>query len=207
MTNVKTPIRSTLRQKQALATRSLIVSTARALFLERGYSCTTIEAIAESAGVAVSTVYAIFGSKRAILTAIREAWHGQTNIREVVYGSPQAAQPAQRLEQLAYATRLQWEIGSEVIAIYTGAAAADPEAANELAKALEGRRRGLETFAASLGPYLRQGLDVARAAAIIQALCLPEVYKELVQHSGWTAETYQSWLLQALKHELLEEAG
>jgi AcrR family transcriptional regulator len=200
-------MKSTLRQRQAQATRSLIVTAAQALFLERGYVGTTIEAIAERAEVAVSTVYAVFGSKRGILRAIREAWHAQSRIRDATYDAPGVATPQERLEQLAQATRQQWELGSEVVAIYTGAAAADPEAAAELAEALKGRRQGMETFALSLEPHLRHGLDASLAAAILRVLCSPEVFDELVRRSGWTPDAYQAWLLQALKRELLDGTG
>jgi hypothetical protein len=91
-----------------------------------------------------------------------------------------------------------------LITIYQGAAAADPEAAAELSEALKGRRKGMETFALSMEPHLPPGLDVTRAAAILQALCLPEVYNQLVRQSGWPADAYQAWLLHALKRELLE---
>ena len=90
--------------------------------------------------------------------------------------------------------------------IYTIAAAADLEAAAELSDALAGRRKGMETFAMSLEPHLRPGLDTARAA-ILQALCLPDVFNTLVRQSGWQTEAYQAWLSQALKRELLEEFG
>ncbi len=203
MEDVKRQTKPTLRQRQAQFTRNSIVMAAQALFLEQGYACTTIEAIAEQAGVAVSTVYAVFGSKRGILRAIRETWHEHSHIREVAYGSPGTAGPKERLEQLAQATRKQWQTGSEVLAIYSGASAADPEAATELAEALEGRRKGLQTFARSLEPHLRPGLSAANAAAILQALCLPEVFDELVRHSGWSMETYEAWLAQALQRELL----
>lgn len=196
-------MKSTLRQRQAQATASMIVTAAKDLFLERGYSGTTIEAIAERAGVAVSTVYAVFGSKRGILRAIRTAWHERSHIRDVTVGGLGGSQPEERLEQLAQATRRQWETGAEVIAIYQGAAAADPEAAAELSQALEGRRKAMETFAQSLEPHLRPGLDVARAAAILQALCMAEVYHELVRRSSWSAEDYQAWLAQTLKSALL----
>lgn len=199
----KRQIKSSLRQRQAQATASLIVTAAKALFLERGYTGTTMEAIAERADVAVSTVYAVFASKRGILRAIRSAWHEVSHIRDVTYGNPGGAGPEERLEKLARASRQQWESGTEVITIYKGAAAADPEAAAELSEALAGRRRGMETFAKSLEPHLRPGLDIAHAAAILQALCLPEVFSELVQHSGWSADAYQTWLVHALKRELL----
>jgi AcrR family transcriptional regulator len=204
MNDVNTEAKTTHRQRQAQVTRSMIVAAAQALFLEQGYICTTIEVIAERAGVAVSTVYAIFGSKRGILRAIRDAWHERSHIREVVYQNQPSANPVERLEQLTQATRRQWELGAEVTAIYTGAAAADPRAAAELTQALAGRREGMQNFAKNLAPHLRHGLDAARAADILQALCMPEVFDELVRHSGWTADEYQDWLVQVLKHELLE---
>lgn len=88
-----------------------------------------------------------------------------------------------------------------MIAIYTGASAA------ELEEALEGRRKGMLTFALNLETHLRPGLSVDQAAAVLQALCLPEVYHELVQHSAWSPDDYQAWLAQALKRELLGKAG
>ncbi|HET9911203.1 MAG TPA: helix-turn-helix domain-containing protein [Anaerolineales bacterium] len=196
-------MKSTLRQRHAQTTANMIVAAAKDLFLEGGYAATTIESIAERAGVAISTVYAVFGSKRGILRAIRTAWHESSHIRDVTVGGLGGARPEERLEQLAQATRRQWETGSEVIAIYTGAAATDPEAAAELSQSLEGRRKAMETFALSLQSHLRPGLDTAHATAILQALCMAEVYHELVRHSNWSADDYQAWLLQVLKCELL----
>jgi hypothetical protein len=50
---------------------------------------------------------------------------------------------------------------------------------------------------------VRTGLSVDRGAAILQALCMPEVIDELVKRPGWTAEAYQKWLAGILKRELL----
>jgi hypothetical protein len=95
-------------------------------------------------------------------------------------------------------------LGAEVTAIYTGAAAADPRAAAELTQALAGRREGLQNFTKKLEPHLRNGLDSVHGAAILQALCMPEVFDELVRHSGWSPDEYQAWLAKTLKRELLE---
>jgi len=204
MPNVNLQNKLTYRQKQAQATRNMIVVAAQALFLEQGYICTTIEIIAERAGVAISTVYAIFGSKRGILRAIRDSWHERSHIREVLTNTNQAADPRDRLEQLVQATRKQWEMGAEVNAIYTGAAAADPRAAAELTQGMVGRREDLQSFARSLEPHLRPGLDVAHAASILQALCMPEVFDELVRRSGWSMDEYQKWLSQTLENAILK---
>jgi AcrR family transcriptional regulator len=203
MSTVNNENKLTLRQRQALATRNMIVDTAQALFLEQGYICTTIEIIAERAGVATSTVYAIFGSKRGILRAIRDRWRERSHIREMLDSSSRSAQPAERLDQLALATRKQWEMGAEVTAIYTGAAAADPRVAAELTQGILGRREGLQSLARDLETHLRPGLDARHAASILQALCLPEVYDELVRRSGWSVEEYQRWLSETLKGSIL----
>jgi len=203
MQKVNNPSSLTHRQRQALETRRLIVETARALFLDQGYAATTLEAIALQAGVSVSTVYAVFGSKRGILRAIREAWHQETHIRDVTYSTPPDIDPAARLDRLAHATRQQWETGADVISIYQGAAAADRDAASELVEALRGRRTAFETLAASLPPGLRPGLSVDQASSVLRALCLPEVHAELVDQSGWSEDAYEAWLAAAVKRELL----
>src|ERR1700716_3556721 len=61
---------SIVRKEQAALTRSLIVDAAVDLFTSQGYARTTVRAIAERAGVAPDTVYASFGSKVRVLTAV-----------------------------------------------------------------------------------------------------------------------------------------
>ena len=56
MTNVKRPYRSPRRREQAEETRRRILAAARRLFVARGYGGTTMETIADDAGVAVQTV-------------------------------------------------------------------------------------------------------------------------------------------------------
>ena len=193
----------THRQRQALWTRRLIVDAARKLFLERGYAATTMDAIAKEAGVAVSTVYAIYKNKRTILRAIREAWHEQTRAREINEEASRQPDPERRLEMVANATRRQWETGGAVVAVYQGAAAADREAAAELEEALRGRRAALDRVVEGMEETLRPDLGVDRAAAILRTLCRAEVYRELVDESGWTPDEYEAWLIEALKDQLL----
>ncbi len=195
--------RLTHRQRQALETRRLIADAAGSLFLERGYAATTMDAIAGEAGVAVSTVYAAFKNKRAILKEIRLAWHEQTHAREINAEAARQPDPERRLEMVANASRRQWELGGALVAIYQGAAAADREAAAELDEALRGRRAALDRVVEGMEESLRPGLDVDRAADILRALCLAEVYRELVKDSGWSPDEYESWLSEALKGQLL----
>lgn len=55
---------SPIRERQANQTRTNILDATQRLFLERGYAKTTVEAIAQEAGVAKQTVYAVFRSKK-----------------------------------------------------------------------------------------------------------------------------------------------
>ncbi len=193
----------THRQRQALATQQLIVDTASSLFLEQGYGATTIDAISQQAGVAVSTVYALYKSKRGILKAIRESWHGDSGLRPLLHAALEESDPARRLELAAHATRRQWDTGARMIAIYQSAAAVDPEAAAELQDALEGRRKNLTEFVQQSAPLLRSDLMPEHAAAIFLSLTQVCVFQELVDVFGWTPDEYERWLAAILKQQLL----
>jgi AcrR family transcriptional regulator len=193
----------THRQRQALQTRRLIVDAARRLFLERGYGVTTMEAIAGEAGVAVSTVYAIFKNKRAFLREIRSDLLDQARTREIHEEARKQEDPELRLEMMAHQNRRQWEFGGSMIAIHEGAAAVDREAAAELREVLSGRRRIMTRFVQEMKDALSPDLDASRATAILLALCQPAVYRELVEESGWSPGEYEAWLSEALKEQLL----
>ncbi|GBF06305.1 transcriptional regulator, TetR family [Deinococcus aerius] len=205
MSSVKAEPQLTHRQRQALATQGLIVDAARALFLQRGYAATTIDDIARGAGVAVSTVYSVFGNKRGIFRAIREAWHQTSRQRDLTQEALMQEEPARRLELMAHLTRRQWETGAEMVQIYQSAAKSDPEANAELQRALAGRRSGQRHFIEKSAHMLRPGLGVERASAVLQALTLFEVYRELVGEAGWTPDEYEVWLARTLQQQLLPQ--
>jgi AcrR family transcriptional regulator len=193
----------THRQRQALATRKLIADTASQLFLERGYVATTIEAIAAQAGVAISTVYSVFSNKRGILAEIRQQWHDESQAKSIYDEAATQTDPARFLELLAHGSRRQWETGANMIAIYQSAAAADTEAADELAAALHGRHANMLRIVESMYPRLRQDWTLQQTSAIVLALTLAEVYRELVEIAGWMPDAYEQWLSQTLKQQLL----
>ena len=195
--------RTTHRQRQALATQQLIMETARALFLEQGYGITTIEGIAAKAGVAVSTVYAVYKNKRTILKAIREQWHLDSGQRDIYQQALRETDAVQRMALAAHATRRQWESSAAMMLIYTSAAAVDPQAAAELKEAEDGRRRFMHRFIQESEAMLRQPKDGAQASAVFLSLTRPEVYRELVTIAGWSPDAYEHWLAAALVSQLL----
>src|SRR5215211_3563003 len=61
------------RRERSRVTRARVVDAAGRLFVEHGYVATTIEDVAERAGVAVQTVYYVFGTKPNLLSAVLDA--------------------------------------------------------------------------------------------------------------------------------------
>ncbi|HYT76088.1 MAG TPA: helix-turn-helix domain-containing protein, partial [Vicinamibacterales bacterium] len=61
--------RSPLRDAQAKATRLRVIQSASRLFIERGYGATSIDEIAEAAGVGRATVFTAVGGKALLLRA------------------------------------------------------------------------------------------------------------------------------------------
>src|SRR6476469_1765593 len=59
--------RSPLREEHARVTRRAVVEAARELFVEHGYAGTTIDAVADRAGVSRKTVFTSVGGKPVLL--------------------------------------------------------------------------------------------------------------------------------------------
>ncbi len=179
-----------------------MLDAALRLFLERGYSATTIPAIAEAAGVAISTIYWAFGSKRAIVSEIRGAWFEQAQtgarMREVLA----TKDPGARLEAYARFMGNQWATGAEALTIQQDAMHADPLVAAEIVMVLEGRARSLRAVVEPLAPYLHESLTVDTAHDLLLALSMLEPYREL-RGRGWSDDAYQAWLGRVLREQLL----
>ena len=193
----------TLRAERARVTRERIAAAARQLFRRHGYAATTLTDIAAEAGVAVQTVYAVYGSKAGILGGLRESVMNQPEA-EALYGQAMASRSAERsLALFARSIRVRFEHSGDVVVILRDASTADPAIRDGVAATLQRRRGGLLQLAERLAPSLRPGLDVPAAAAILDALTLPEVREELVGVQGWTNDAYEAWLAGVLRRELL----
>jgi len=69
-TSPRRPYVSSRRAAGAAATRSAILDAAHAAFRHPGYAGSTMEGIAAAAAVSPKTVYAVFGNKRRLLSAV-----------------------------------------------------------------------------------------------------------------------------------------
>lgn len=197
MPDVK-PRGPSLRQRQALETRRAIARAARQLFGERGYAATSVEAVAETAGVAPRTVYAAFGTKKNILAAICDEWLAEAGVMESVAEGMAQRSLRRRLAVAARASRAQWQAERGVVGMLEGAAASDAEVARMVAGWKTDRAQALRALFLGVESELRPGVAPGHAGAVLRALVAFEVYSELVQGEGWTPDQYEAWLCELL---------
>jgi AcrR family transcriptional regulator len=203
MSSVKPERRTTLRAERAAVTRRRIADAARTLFLREGYGATTIATIAVEAGVAVQTVYAVYGSKLGIFRELRDAVANQPEADALVGQAMVEPDDGRKLTLFAASISARWAAGHDVVTIGAQAAAVDPSIRAEIDVVLGRRRAGIARFAASLQGGLAVGVDLLRAAAIIDALTTPELYEVLIGVHRWSPNDYEAWLAESLRGQLL----
>lgn len=203
------------REQRARATRRAVREAARRLFVGEGYGATTIQAIADEAGVAVQTVYAAFGNKRSILAELLDVSIAGddeqvvVNAREWMRPVWEAPSAAERLRAYAAAVSRIMDGAGDVFAVVTAAAATDPDMVELAATTEERRRAGAAAVIESVRSVgeLRSGLDPERAVDVLWLLNSPAVFRHLVRQAGWSRDEYESWLAGTMVRELLDQEG
>ena len=208
--SVKRSYSSARREAQARETRRSILDAAHELFVATGYTATTIQSIAERGGVAVQTVYAVFGSKRELLRQL---------IERTIAGDddplPMAERPAEqsiaaepdarrRVELDAALARSIIERIAPIVRVAAEAAASDPELATMMEAVKAARRKEMTTAARILAG--RDGLrtDQQEAAATLYVLYSPQVADMLIADHGWSLERYEKWLARMILQAVLD---
>ena len=203
--------RSERRDSQARETRRAVVAAARGLFIEAGYGATTMQEIADRAGVSVQTVYAVFRNKRAVLdSALDTSIAGDDepvaiNDRDWMHAVFTHPDPAVRLASYAAAVCRIHDAAADMFAVVRAAAACDPDL-RSFAEMTESRRRaGASSVVAGLIEIggLRSGLDELMAVDILWMLNSADVFLLLVRRSGWSLERFELWLAQTMQEQLL----
>jgi len=202
------------RAQQAGETRRAIVSAARQMFVAAGWRGTTIAGVARAGGVSTETVYAVFGSKKALLLAVVEA-----AVRRDEPSAPLLQQARTRAVIEASGQHLVIERFSAdiadvlagvapVMAVVRAAAKSDPEIADLYAGLHAGRRRNLAAVASSLaakGP-LRGGQTAEHATALIWRLASPDLFLLMTEVEGLGTAEFAQWLATTLTALLLNAA-
>jgi AcrR family transcriptional regulator len=206
------PYRSTLREEQARATRRAVVSAARDLFVELGWSRTTIDAVAARAGVSRKTVFTSVGGKAALLKlALDWALVGDDEPvpmsgRQVIAEMEHLTDPRALVARWAQFVAELEERAAPLADVLVVAADADAEAAGVYAVSERNRLEGAEFIVARLTATdgLRPGLTTERAVAAALVLMDPAVHRTLVREHRWTSTEYADWIERAAVAEFVE---
>lgn len=197
---------SPARKEQARRTRRAVVDAARDLFVERGYAATTVDAVAEAAGVSRKTVFSAVGGKGTLLKlAIDWALVGDDEPVPMAEraGVRRIEATTDPKEAIALWAALIAEVVGRVSELYPvliSAADVDPEARELLEHSLRERRVGAGEFVAHLARIggLRTGLDPEVAADICWLYMDAGLHERLVGDRGWPHERYQRFLADAV---------
>jgi AcrR family transcriptional regulator len=193
------------------ATKADVVAAAHELFVTQGYSSTTVAQIAQVSQTPPSTVYRLFGTKRGILKEVLDVSLGgddqpvEFHQRPDVRAALAAGDPGAMLDAFAHIVGGVLHRSAALQVALAESAALDPEAAEMLQITRQQRLVGQSRIVRALANTraLRNDLRPAAAADIVYTLMSPEVFRCLTIERGWTEATYEQWLSQTLRSQLL----
>lgn len=214
MPPIKTPrpYSSSLRQDQAQGTRRVVLEAARDLFVAQGYGATTIDQIAERAGVSRPTVFRAVGKKQMLLRTVREVALAGDDEPVAVAERPltnairQEPDRHRAIELLAHHLTL---VASRYAQIYEELRAAARSGGEDLTRLWEteeherliGARFWIDVLL-SKGGSPRHGvevdIDVPTAVDALWVLMAPDHFHRLVHQRGWNNQKYEKWLTDAI---------
>jgi TetR/AcrR family transcriptional regulator of autoinduction and epiphytic fitness len=206
---VKRRYESAYRQEQAQLTRRAILNAAAKLFVEPGYAATPLTTIAAEAGVAIQTVYKIFGSKRDLLSALVDVTVAGDDepvpLAERQFVSDIQALPGARAKLARYAAHLTdtHARNATVMVALAGAATADPDAAAIWRKNMDERRQAMTMFAAELAGTAELTVDMDTAIDVLWLAMDVRNYDWLVRERGWPPEKFQRWYVDTVAAAIL----
>ncbi|WP_460725099.1 TetR/AcrR family transcriptional regulator [Nocardia heshunensis] len=196
-----------------LATRRRIAEAAAALFAERGYAATTLQAVADAAGVHVQTIYQAFGTKVGVLAETAAVLVAGPD-EEAATPPPERAwvrelfaepDPARQLALYAAHMRTVSERYLGLLDVMRVTAAVDAEVSAFLTAAEQGRYDGPRHITPHLAAKgaLKPGLTPERAADMMYALTTYDVYRSLMIDRGWTGSETEQFVAATLVTALL----
>ena len=204
------PYDSSRRREQARRTRASILDAARRTFLAKGYTATTIAAVAAAAEVSVDTIYKQFRGKAGLLKAVYDVavvgddepvpFAEREHVRRWST-DPDAARVIR--EYCALFALTSARVAPMVLLVHS--AGGDPDARQVWDGIRDERLAGMAQFAGSLHArgLLRPGLDAAAARDVLWTYTAPELFEMLVLTRGWSLERYGEFLADGMIAALL----
>ncbi|MEV0629440.1 TetR/AcrR family transcriptional regulator [Nonomuraea wenchangensis] len=210
MSDVK---RTSKRAQKAQETRRRMLAAALELFVQDGYGATNLQDVAARAGVAVQTIYFVFGNKRALLKELVDVTiagddEPVATMDRPWYVEALAAGTAQDMLR-AYVTggTSVLERVAPIGKMLDGAVASDPEVAALWPHDVNPRHVVQQRAAKALvgKPGARPEMTVEETADLLYGLLSPELYLLFVRERGWPRDRWERWTLQTLHAQLCSD--
>lgn len=206
---------SPVRRERALETERRILTAAATTFADAGYVGTSLEAIAEAAGVNPRTVYKVFGTKVRLLSRLVDVAMVGDQAAVPVAARPwavdafEAPTGVERVGAFAAAIRRVMQSAGAVFRTAAQAAVADPAAAALWRLGQDLRHQDAAAFVAALhdASQLRSDRTPDQAVASVWLLTGPETYLQMTDGLAWSPAQYEQWLRQSLLDLLLGQVA
>lgn len=153
------------------ATRGKVLTAVRELLAEGSFHASTVEDVADRAGVSRATLYQHFGSRLGLVDAMCETFDANPALVSL--------RSVDELDELIALVVRFWASEEEVLRNLYGVAAVDPAAADLVERQRADRRGELERLLRRLQPK-----DEPRALAHLLVLTSFETFEELHRHAG-----------------------
>jgi AcrR family transcriptional regulator len=199
---------SQARAESAEHTRNRILQAAMALFGQKGIDQVTIVDIGERAGVAASTIYAIYKSKDGILRALMEQSLFGSRFQEAQRLLAGVTDPVKLVEATSHVSRAIYESESSDLGLLRHASGFS-QALRKMEQEFEQIRYDMQEKRVRLlfdAGMAKRGLSFDDARRIMWMYTSRDVYRMLVHEGGWTPGRYQEWLSRALLEALVERS-
>ncbi|MFI6978875.1 TetR/AcrR family transcriptional regulator [Embleya sp. NPDC050154] len=201
------------RAERSRLTRERIVAAARELFVAQGYGATSLQEVADRAGVAVQTVYFVFRNKRALFKDVVDTSIAGDDepvaTMDRDWFRAACAEPTAAGQLRAHVRGVRDILGrvAPVVPLIAAAAATDPEIAAQWPAGPDPRYTVQHAAATALTakPDARPDIDTARAADLLYGLLSPELYLIFVRDRGWSPDAWEEWARATLTTQLCAE--
>lgn len=188
-------------------TRARILAAARAAFVDHGYPTTTVEQIADAAGISVPTVYRLFATKRGLLKAtVDTSLVGDDEPipfgdRPAVQAALNSSDPEALIDAFAVICDELKDRAAPIYRVLATAAVVDPEAAELLGQLRQQAHVGRSRIVESLERLdaLDPALTRAEAEDLVYTCLSFEVAHILNVERRWTGDQYRAWIVRSLR--------
>lgn len=195
------------RKARARELRDATLEHARRLFLEHGYTATTVAEVAQAVGVSAATIYKTYGGKAGLVRDLCTqalAGEGTVPAEQRSNALRLADDPRTIIEGWgALVAEISPQVSPLLLLLRT-AAETDHEAAGLYAELDQARLDRMADNAKHLASrHLRENVTDVQARDILWLCTSPELYELLVQQRGWTPRQLGEFVTDTIAGTLL----